>query len=80
MTASTSSPASNHDNYRDLAVKEGPGDQRGARNPPRRATIAAMATRKRGTRPDFQPGWEPNTLPEEEVLRRGGQLFDDGIY
>jgi uncharacterized protein len=38
------------------------------------------ATRKRGTRPDFQPGWEPNTLPEEEVLRRGGELFDNGMY
>jgi predicted metal-dependent hydrolase len=37
-------------------------------------------TRKRGRRPDFHPGWEPNTLPEEEVLRRGGQLFDDGMY
>ena len=37
-------------------------------------------TRKRGTRPAFHPGWEPGTLPEEEVLRRGGALFDDGMY
>jgi len=37
-------------------------------------------TRKRGTRPDFKPGWEPFTLPEDEVLRRGGALFDDGMY
>ena len=41
---------------------------------------ASATTRKRGNRPDFHPGWEPNTLPEEEVLRRGGQLFDDGMY
>src|SRR6266508_4671483 len=38
------------------------------------------ATRRKGTRSDFQPGWELNTLPEEEVLRRGGQMFDDGMY
>jgi predicted metal-dependent hydrolase len=37
-------------------------------------------TRKRGTRASFHPGWEPGTLPEEEVLRRGGALFDDGMY
>jgi predicted metal-dependent hydrolase len=37
-------------------------------------------TRKRGTRPDFKPGWEPFTLPEDEVLRRGGALFNDGLY
>jgi uncharacterized protein len=37
-------------------------------------------TRKRGTRATFHPGWEPGTLPEEEVLRRGGALFDDGMY
>lgn len=37
-------------------------------------------TRKRGTRTTFHPGWEPGTLPEEEVLRRGGALFDDGMY
>ncbi len=37
-------------------------------------------TRKRGTRASFHPGWEPGTLPEEEVLRRGGTLFDDGMY
>ena len=37
-------------------------------------------TRKRGTRPDFKPGWEPFTLPEDEVLRRGGALFDGGMY
>jgi predicted metal-dependent hydrolase len=37
-------------------------------------------TRRRGTRPDFKPGWEPFTLPEDEVLRRGGALFDDGMY
>jgi len=38
------------------------------------------ATRRRGTRPDFKPGWEPFSLPEDEVLRRGGALFDDGMY
>ena len=38
------------------------------------------ATRKRGTRPDFKPDWEPFSLPEDEVLRRGGALFDDGMY
>ena len=37
-------------------------------------------TRKRGTRADFKPGWEPFSLPEDEVLRRGGALFDDGMY
>lgn len=37
-------------------------------------------TRKRGTRPDFTPGWEPGTLPESEVLRRGGDLFDDRMF
>jgi uncharacterized protein len=37
-------------------------------------------TRKRGTRATFHPGWEPGTLPEEEVLRRGGALFDDGMF
>ncbi|HKF00228.1 MAG TPA: DUF309 domain-containing protein [Actinomycetes bacterium] len=37
-------------------------------------------TRKRGIRPDFTPGWEPGTLPEQEVLRRGGDLFDQGLY
>jgi uncharacterized protein len=37
-------------------------------------------TRRRGTRPDFKPDWEPFSLPEEEVLRRGGALFDDGMY
>jgi predicted metal-dependent hydrolase len=37
-------------------------------------------TRKRGTRATFHPGWEPGTLPEEEVLRRGGALYDDGMY
>jgi predicted metal-dependent hydrolase len=37
-------------------------------------------TRKRGTRPDFKPGWEPFSLPEDEVLRRGGALFDGGMY
>jgi hypothetical protein len=37
-------------------------------------------TRRRGTRPDFKPGWEPFTLPEDEVLRRGGALFDAGMY
>jgi uncharacterized protein len=37
-------------------------------------------TRKRGTRPDFKPGWEPFSLPEDEVLRRGGELFDTGMY
>ncbi len=35
-------------------------------------------TRKRGTRPDFTPGWEFGTLPEAEVLRRGAELFDSG--
>ena len=29
-------------------------------------------TRRRGTRPDFKPDWEPFSLPEDEVLRRGG--------
>src|SRR5919204_2415678 len=38
------------------------------------------ATRRRGSRPAFTPGWEPFSLPEEEVLRRGGALFDDGMY
>ena len=38
------------------------------------------ATRRRGTRPDFKPDWEPFSLPEDEVLRRGGALFDDGMY
>jgi uncharacterized protein len=37
-------------------------------------------TRKRGTRATFHPGWEPGTLPEDEVLRRGGALFDDGMF
>jgi predicted metal-dependent hydrolase len=37
-------------------------------------------TRKRGTRATFHPGWEFGTLPEEEVLRRGGDLYDDGMY
>ncbi len=37
-------------------------------------------TRRRGTRATFHPGWEPGTLPEAEVLRRGGALFDDGMY
>jgi predicted metal-dependent hydrolase len=37
-------------------------------------------TRRRGVRPDFKPGWEFGTLPEEEVLRRGGDLFDQGLY
>jgi uncharacterized protein len=37
-------------------------------------------TRKRGTRATFHPGWEFGTLPEEEVLRRGGALYDDGMY
>ena len=37
-------------------------------------------TRKRGTRPEFKTGWEPFSLPEDEVLRRGGALFDDGMY
>jgi predicted metal-dependent hydrolase len=36
------------------------------------------ATRRRGTRPDFVPGWEYGTLPEAEVLRRGAELFDSG--
>ena len=36
-------------------------------------------TRKRGTRPDFTPGWEFGTLPEAEVLRRGAELFDAGL-
>ena len=31
-------------------------------------------TRRRGTRPDFKPDWEPFSLPEDEVLRRGGTL------
>src|ERR671915_130271 len=44
-------------------------------------TISSMSgTRRRGTRPDFKPGWEPFSLPEDEVLRRGGALFDDGMY
>jgi len=37
-------------------------------------------TRKRGTRPRFETGWEPFSLPEEEVMRRGAALFDDGLY
>jgi uncharacterized protein len=37
-------------------------------------------TRRRGTRPDFKPDWEPFSLPEDEVLRRGGALFDNGQY
>jgi predicted metal-dependent hydrolase len=37
-------------------------------------------TRRRGARPDFKPDWEPFSLPEDEVLRRGGALFDDGMY
>src|SRR4029453_11311623 len=37
-------------------------------------------TRRRGTRPDFKPDWEPFSLPEDEVLRRGGALFDNGMY
>ena len=37
-------------------------------------------TRKRGTRATFHPGWEPFSLPEDEVLRRGGALFDQGLY
>jgi predicted metal-dependent hydrolase len=37
-------------------------------------------TRKRGTRATFHPGWEPGTLPEDEVLRRGAALYDDGMY
>src|SRR5918992_742919 len=44
-------------------------------------TISSMSgTRRRGTRPDFKPGWEPFSLPEDEVLRRGGALFDGGMY
>ena len=37
-------------------------------------------TRRRGTRPDFTPGWEPGTLPEGEVLRRGADLFDQRLF
>jgi uncharacterized protein len=37
-------------------------------------------TRRRGTRPDFKADWEPFSLPEDEVLRRGGALFDDRMY
>ena len=48
---------------------------------PLRAYDQGMAaTRRRGTRPDFKPDWEPFSLPEDEVLRRGGALFDGGIY
>jgi predicted metal-dependent hydrolase len=37
-------------------------------------------TRRRGTRPDFKADWEPFSLPEDEVLRRGGALFDNRMY
>lgn len=37
-------------------------------------------TRKRGERSTFEVPWEFGSLPEEEVLRRGGALFDDGMY
>jgi uncharacterized protein len=40
----------------------------------------ADQTRKRGTRPDFVPGWEFGTLPEVEVLRRGADLFDRHMF
>jgi hypothetical protein len=40
----------------------------------------ADQTRRRGTRPDFKPGWEFGTLPEDEVLRRGADLFDNGSF
>src|SRR5919107_4109213 len=49
--------------------------------PPAEAYDRTMSgTRRHGTRPDFKPGWEPFSLPEDEVLRRGGALFDDGMY
>jgi predicted metal-dependent hydrolase len=37
-------------------------------------------TRKRGTRATFHPGWEPFSLPEDEVLRRGAALFNDEMW
>jgi len=37
-------------------------------------------TRKRGTRATFNPGWEPFSLPEDEVLRRGAALFNDEMW
>jgi uncharacterized protein len=37
-------------------------------------------TRRRGTRPDFVPGWEFGTLPEDEVLARGADLFDQRMF
>ena len=37
-------------------------------------------TRRRGTRPDFVPGWEFGTLPEDEVLARGADLFDRRMF
>src|ERR671924_677723 len=39
-----------------------------------------METRKRGERADFDPGWEFGSLPEDEVLRRGADLFDERMY
>ena len=45
----------------------------------RRSYARGMAqTRRRGTRPDFVQGWEYGTLPEEEVMARGADLFNDG--
>ncbi len=37
-------------------------------------------TRKRGTRATFHPGWEPFSLPEDEVMRRGAALFNDEMW
>jgi predicted metal-dependent hydrolase len=40
----------------------------------------ADQTRKRGTRATFVAGWEFGSLPEDEVLRRGADLFDRHLY
>ena len=37
-------------------------------------------TRKRGTRPDFTPGWAYGTLPEAEVIERGADHFDRRMF
>jgi uncharacterized protein len=40
----------------------------------------AEQTRKRGTRATFVAGWEFGSLPEDEVLRRGADMFDRHLY
>jgi len=37
-------------------------------------------TRRRGTRPDFTPGWAFGSLPEAEVIERGADHFDRRMF